>query len=115
MRLTAPPCGLLIGGILLLNIFGTLILMQMGGIAMERISLGALIIALGMLVDNAIVVTEGILIGMQQGRNPTKVAGEVVGKSMMPLLGATVVAILAFAAIGASRTRPGSTAGRCSW
>ncbi len=99
--------GLLIGFILLLTIFATLMMMKMNDIAMERISLGALIIALGMLVDNAIVVTDGILIGVQQGKNPVKVAGDVVKRTMWPLLGATVVAILAFAAIGLSDDKTG--------
>ncbi len=99
--------GLLIGFILLLTIFATLMLMKMNDIAMERISLGALIIALGMLVDNAIVVTDGILIGIQQGKNAIKIAGDVVKRTMWPLLGATVVAILAFAAIGLSDDKTG--------
>ena len=51
---------LIIGGILLATIMGTFIVMQMQSITLERISLGALVIALGMLVDNAIVVTDGM-------------------------------------------------------
>ncbi|CAH7355977.1 membrane hypothetical protein [Vibrio chagasii] len=62
--------GLLIGLILLLTVFGTFIFMQYFKIDLQRISLGALVIALGMLVDNAIVVVEGILIGTQKGANP---------------------------------------------
>jgi len=60
--------GLLIGLILLLTVLGTFIFMQYFKIDLQRISLGALVIALGMLVDNAIVVVEGILIGTQKGR-----------------------------------------------
>ena len=56
-----------IGSVLLLTIAATLTAMYAVGIPMHRISLGALIIALGMLVDNAIVVTEGILAGTRQG------------------------------------------------
>ena len=74
---------------------------------MHRISLGALIIALGMLVDNAIVVTEGILIGVQQGRKKLNVAKEIVSRTKWPLLGGTLVGIIAFAPIGFA---PGSTA-----
>ena len=59
--------GLIIGMVLVLTVAGTLIAMFAAGIAMQRISLGALIIALGMLVDNAIVVTDGILVRMQKG------------------------------------------------
>lgn len=58
--------GLLIGLILLLTVLGTFIFMKYLAIDLQRISLGALVIALGMLVDNAIVVVEGILIGTQR-------------------------------------------------
>ena len=59
--------GLLIGFILLLTILGSFIFLAPMGVALERISLGALIIALGMLVDNAIVVVDGVLIRLQKG------------------------------------------------
>ena len=98
---------LVIGAVLLLTIAATLTTMYWVDIPMHRISLGALIIALGMLVDNAIVVTEGILVGVRQGRGKLAIAGEVVERSKWPLLGGTVVGILAFAPIGFA---PGSTA-----
>jgi multidrug efflux pump subunit AcrB len=94
--------GLLIGFVLVLTISGTFIFMGPWGVALERISLGALIIALGMLVDNAIVVVDGMLIRIQQGEDPEAAAAAVVNQTSMPLLGATIVAILAFAAIGTS-------------
>jgi multidrug efflux pump subunit AcrB len=71
-------------------------------VALERISLGALIIALGMLVDNAIVVVDGVLVRLQKGEDATTAAIDVVKQTAVPLLGATVIAILAFAAIGTS-------------
>ena len=95
--------GLLMGGILLLTILGTFIFMQVMGIDFHIISLGALILALGMLVDNAIVVTEGILIRIQQGMQRKQAAIQTVAQTAWPLLGATIVAILAFAAIGTSK------------
>jgi multidrug efflux pump subunit AcrB len=94
--------GLLIGVILLVTIVGSFIFLKPMGVALERISLGALIIALGMLVDNAIVVVDGILIRMQKGEQPEAAASAVVKQSAWPLLGATFIAILAFAAIGTS-------------
>ncbi len=99
--------GLLIGGILVLTVFATIIIMDMYHINLQRISLGALIIALGMLVDNAIVITDGILIKIQQGVDRIKAAKEVVAQTMWPLLGATVIAVLAFAAIGLSQNSAG--------
>jgi len=94
--------GLLIGSVLFLTVLGTFIFMQMMVIDLQRISLGALIIALGMLVDNAIVVTEGILIGRQKGQSTLKAAQGIVKQTIWPLLGATIIAILAFAPIGTS-------------
>ncbi|MEJ2370996.1 MAG: efflux RND transporter permease subunit, partial [Gemmatimonadales bacterium] len=90
--------GAIIGGILFLTIFGTFVFMQLQGVILERISLGALIIALGMLVDNAIVVVDGMQVRIEQGMDRNKPATEVVGQNMIPLPGATVIAILAFAA-----------------
>jgi len=94
--------GLLIGAILLITVLTTFVFMNIYAISLERISLGALIIALGMLVDNAIVVTDGYLIRVQQGMEKIKAANEAVIRTMWPLFGATVVAVLAFAAIGLS-------------
>jgi len=99
--------GLLIGIILLITICGSFIFIKMAGVALERISLGALIIALGMLVDNAIVVVEGLLIRYQQGVDRLQAAVEVVNQNKWPLLGATIVAIMAFAGIGLSEDSVG--------
>jgi multidrug efflux pump subunit AcrB len=99
--------GLIIGGILFLTIAGTFLLMDMRGVILERISLGALIIALGMLVDNAIVVIDGMQVRIEGGMDRIKSASEVVSHNAMPLLGATVVAVLAFAAIGTSKDPSG--------
>jgi len=99
--------GLLIGFILLLTICGSFIFLKGQGVVLERISLGALIIALGMLVDNAIVVVDGMLINMGKGVKPRQAALDVVGKTAMPLLGGTAIAILAFAAIGTSQDKTG--------
>lgn len=92
--------GLIIGFILLLTIAATFMVMGYFQITLERISLGALIIALGMLVDNAIVVVDGMKVRMEQGDDGLVAAKEVVGQNSIPLFGATVVAVLAFASIG---------------
>lgn len=107
--------GLIIGAVLVLTVAGTLIAMFMDGIAMQRISLGALIIALGMLVDNAIVVTDGMLVRMQKGESAGTAASAVVKATLWPLLGGTVVGILAFSAIGLSRNEMGEYAGSLFW
>ncbi|MGP6088598.1 efflux RND transporter permease subunit [Antarctobacter jejuensis] len=93
---------IVVGGTLLLTVVGTLFFMAIFSIEMERISLGALIIAMGMLVDNAIVVAEGMQISMAGGRKSREAATEVAGRTQTPLLGATVIGIMAFAGIGLS-------------
>jgi multidrug efflux pump subunit AcrB len=99
--------GLLMGLILLLTILGTFIVMKVLDIELQLISLGALIIALGMLVDNAIVVTEGILIGLRRGKTRLEAAKQIVSQTQWPLLGATIIAIIAFAPIGLSQNASG--------
>jgi len=102
--------GLIIGFVLVLTIAGTFIFMGPAGLALERISLGALIIALGMLVDNAIVIIDGMLVRIKDRMDPEEAAREVAAQTAMPLLGATAVAIIAFGAIGLS---PDSTGEFC--
>ena len=94
--------GILIGAVLVMTIAGSFVFLSPMHVALERISLGALIIALGMLVDNAIVVVDGVLVRMQKGEDAKQAAIEVVKQTAIPLLGATIIAILAFAAIGTS-------------
>ncbi|MBC2711642.1 MAG: efflux RND transporter permease subunit [Desulfosarcina sp.] len=99
--------GLIIGFILVLTIAATFVVMDYYAITLERISLGALIIALGMLVDNAIVIVDGMKVRMEQGMDGMKAAKEVVGQNSIPLLGATAVAVLAFASIGGMDNQTG--------
>ncbi|MCY4327723.1 MAG: efflux RND transporter permease subunit [Rhodobacteraceae bacterium] len=98
---------IVVGSTLLLTVVGTLLFMWLFAIEMERISLGALIIAMGMLVDNAIVVAEGMQVAMSRGLPSRKAAEAAASKTQIPLLGATVIAILAFAGIGLSNDATG--------
>ncbi len=103
--------GLIIGSVLLVTVAGTLLIMYFYGIELQRISLGALVIALGMLVDNAIVVAEGMQVRMQQGMKALPAAREAVGRTIWALLGGTAIGILAFSAIGLSPDNTGEFAG----
>lgn len=107
--------GILMGGILLVTVAGTLMGMYLYGLDMQRISLGALIIALGMLVDNAIVVVEGTLVRVQRGEEASQASRAVVKQTMWPLLGGTIVGILAFSPIGFSPDNTGEYAGSLFW
>ena len=89
--------GFIIGFVLFITIIGTFLVMYMkGGLLMERISLGALIIALCMLTDNAIVVTEGLKVGIEAGKDKLEVIRDVVAHNQWPLFGATAIAVLGF-------------------
>jgi len=96
---------------LVLAILGTFIVMLLMKIDLQRVSLGALIIAMGMMVDNAIVVADGIMVRMQRGMDRTKAAIEAAAQPAWPLLGATIVASMAFFPIYASPVSTGEYAG----
>ncbi|MCL2639945.1 MAG: efflux RND transporter permease subunit [Phycisphaerales bacterium] len=96
--------GIIIGIVLFLTIMATFLTMYLkGDILMERISLGALIIALCMLTDNAIIVIEACKVGIESGQNKLTVIKNAVAQNQWPLLAATAIGILAFAAIGLSQ------------
>jgi multidrug efflux pump subunit AcrB len=98
---------LVISFILLVTVGATLTTMQIIGVPLHRISLGALIISLGMMVDNAVVITEAILVGVKKGRKKLDIAKEIVFQTKWALLAGTLVGVIAFAPIGFA---PGETA-----
>nr|WP_319516846.1 efflux RND transporter permease subunit [uncultured Cohaesibacter sp.] len=107
--------GILMSAILLLTICGTLMVMELIGMPLHRVSLGSMILALGMLVDNAIVITDGILVGLKQGLSKVKAAHRIVTQTVWPLFGATAISIVAFAPIGLSPDNTGEYAGSLFW
>ena len=88
--------GILVGSGLVFSIFATLIVMFAYGIALQRMSLAAIIIAMGMLVDNAIVVSDSALVNMQRGMRKRVAIMRACSSTALPLLAATVIAILTF-------------------
>ncbi|MBX3435673.1 MAG: efflux RND transporter permease subunit [Pirellulales bacterium] len=92
---------------LLLTIIGTFLCMSLWGIDLQRMSLGALVIAMGMMVDNAIVVADGVLVRLQQGMDRRRAAIEAATQPAWPLLGATIIAVIAFYPIYASEEGSG--------
>lgn len=99
--------GLLIASGLVFTILGTFIVMRGMDIELHRVSLAAIIIAMGMLVDNAIVVADGILVDLERGMKRKKAFVETAKKMAFPLLGATLVAILAFMPLAFNPTGAG--------
>ena len=108
--------GIIIGLVLFLTIMATFFVMYLhGNLLMERISLGALIIALCMLTDNAIIITEGIKVGVEAGEDKMKVVRDIVAQNQWPLFGATAIGIIAFAAIGLSEDATGEYCNSLFW
>lgn len=99
--------GVIIGSVLLLTVGGTLLAMFLLGLQLERVSLAALVIAMGMLVDNAVVICDGMQVRLRQGRSAMRAARESVRLTQWSLLGATIIGILAFAGIGLSQDTTG--------
>ncbi len=88
-------------------IFLSFLVMKLLHIDLQRMSLGALIIAMGMMVDNAIVVADGVLVRMQKGMSRIDAAVEAATLPSIPLLGATLIASLTFYPIAASTENAG--------
>ena len=88
--------GLIIGTGLALTIALSFPILLTMGTTLQRISLGAFIIAMGMLVDNAIVIMDGILVDKQRGLGPKTYLYRIGDNTAIPLLGATVIGISAF-------------------
>jgi multidrug efflux pump subunit AcrB len=107
--------GLIVGTTLLLTVLGTFILMKIGGWQLHRLSLGALIIALGMLVDNAIVVVEGAMVGVTRGVSKRQACFAIVKQTRLPLLASTLIAILAFTPFGLSDSDTGQIMKAMFW
>ena len=107
--------GILMSLVLLLTICGTFIVMKITAIDLHRVSLGHSSLRLGMLVDNAIVITDGILIGLKQGLTRVQAAHRIISQTVWPLFGATVIAVVAFAPIGLSPDATGEFTGSLFW
>ena len=88
--------GLIIGYSLIITVLGSFLFLHFMDGTMQRVSLGAFILAMGMLVDNAIVIIDGILVDLKSGKSRMEALTSIGRKTAMPLLGATLIAIIAF-------------------
>ena len=88
--------GILIGSGLIITILGSFLFLNFFNGTLQRVSLASLIVAMGMLVDNAIVIVDGILVDLQNGVKKSKALRNTSQKTALPLLGATLIAIIAF-------------------
>lgn len=88
--------GVIIGASLCVIVVGSFLLLGTMDGTMQRVSLAAFILAMGMLVDNAIVIVDGVLVDLQAGKSRMEAMTSIGARTAMPLLGATVIAILSF-------------------
>lgn len=88
--------GMIIGCGLVIIVLGSFVVLYLLDGTLQRVSLAALIVAMGMLVDNAIVIVDGILVDLKRGVPKPAALTNIGKKTAMPLLGATLIAILAF-------------------
>jgi len=88
--------GMIIGVSLVVIVFGSFLILNMFDGTLQRVSLAAFILAMGMLVDNAIVIVDGILVSLQKGVDKKEALTKIGKQTAMPLFGATLIAILAF-------------------
>lgn len=103
--------GLIIGFGLVLTVAVSFPILLTCGTTLQRISLGAFIVAMGMLVDNAVVIMDGILIDKKRGLGPKNYLYRIGRNTALPLLGATVIAASTFLCIYLSPDSAGEYAG----
>ena len=98
--------GMLVGSSLLFSVGGTLLIMLIWGVGLNRTSLAAFIIAMGMLVDNAIVVTDNAQVGIKRGLSRYQALVDGATKPQWALLGATFIAVCSFLPMYLANSRP---------
>ena len=103
--------GLIIGFGLVLTVAVSFPILLACGTTLQRISLGAFIVAMGMLVDNAVVIMDGILVDKKRGLAPKTYLYRIGRNTAFPLLGATVIAASTFICIYLSPDSAGEYAG----
>ena len=91
--------GVIIGFGLVLTVAVSFPILLMMGTTLQRISLGAFIVAMGMLVDNAIVIMDGILVDKKRGLAPKTNLYRIGQNTALPLLGATIIAASTFLSV----------------
>lgn len=88
--------GYIIGVSLIIVVLGSFVILHMMHGTLQRVSLASFIIAMGMLVDNAIVIVDGIMVDLQKGVKKPEALINITKKTGWPLLGATTIGILTF-------------------
>ncbi|MFP5506832.1 MAG: efflux RND transporter permease subunit [Gammaproteobacteria bacterium] len=107
--------GLVVGIAIPVTLGLTFLLMKMNGVNLDRVTLGALIIALGLLVDDAIIAIEMMLVKMEEGWERARAAAHAWNVTAAPMLFGTLVSVVGFVPIGFAQSGVGEYAGNIFW
>jgi multidrug efflux pump subunit AcrB len=107
--------GLIVGIAVPLTLGMAFLLMQLRGISLDRMSLGALIIALGLLVDDAIIAIEMMLVKLHDGWDRIHAASHIWQATAAPMLSGTLITVIGFFPIGFAQSGVGEYAGSIFW
>jgi multidrug efflux pump subunit AcrB len=107
--------GIVVAAAVPLTLSATLVVMLIAGISLDRISLGALILALGLLVDDAIIAIETMVVKMEEGWDRVKAAGYAWSHTAAPMLSGTLVTIIGLMPIGFAKSGAGEYVRNLFW
>ncbi len=107
--------GLVVGIAVPLTLGLTFLLMKLTNVNLDRITLGALIIALGLLVDDAIIAIEMMIVKMEEGWDRVRAATHAWNVTAAPMLFGTLVTVAGFVPIGFAQSGVGEYAGNIFW
>ncbi|MFL6605787.1 MAG: efflux RND transporter permease subunit [Steroidobacteraceae bacterium] len=107
--------GIVVAAAVPLTLAAVFVVMLLSGRVFDRITLGALIIGLGLLVDDAIIAIETMVVKLEEGVERVKAAGYAWSHTAAPMLSGTLVTIIGFTPVGFARSTAGEYAGNIFW
>jgi len=107
--------GVVVAAAVPLTLAAVFVVMLLTGRVFDRITLGALVIALGLLVDDAIIAIEMMVVKLQEGFERVKAAGYAWSHTAAPMLSGTLVTIIGFTPVGFAHSTAGEYAGNIFW
>jgi multidrug efflux pump subunit AcrB len=107
--------GLVVAAAVPLTLAGVFVIMLVTGRDFDRITLGALILSLGLLVDDAIIVIETIVVKMEEGKSRIEAATYSWGHTAAPMLAGTLVTAIGLMPVGFAKSSAGEYAGNIFW
>ncbi|HMA00649.1 MAG TPA: efflux RND transporter permease subunit [Steroidobacteraceae bacterium] len=107
--------GIVVAAAVPLTLAAVFVVMLITGRVFDRITLGALVIGLGLLVDDAIIAIEMMVVKLEEGFDRVKAAGYAWSHTAAPMLAGTLVTIIGFTPVGFARSTAGEYAGNIFW